>query len=222
MLTPQAHNQYLRYEVGTSVVQVLSPNGGGGTGFAVQGDSGTEYIMTNKHVCEVADKGWLIVKPSNGDTLFKRVLYKDNKHDLCLIEGDKRLAPLEIGNSLYKGESMYIVGHPGLRQLTVSEGEFIGYHITKLLDQVEEREQCRGDIIELSPLEQYLYGMEFACIRSYQSYATTAVAYGGNSGSPVVNKWGNVIGVLFAGNPSQNTDNSVVPVSEVKRVLSKF
>jgi V8-like Glu-specific endopeptidase len=64
--------------------------------------------------------------------------------------------------------------------------------------------------------------MEFACFRSYQSYATTATTYPGNSGSPVVNKYGNIIGVLFAGSSKEEKDNYLVPVSEVKRVLSKF
>ena len=223
-LTPQAHNQYLRYEVGTSVVQVLSPTGGGGTGFAVQADSGAEYIMTNRHVCEVAQNGWLVVKQGkNGKGIFKRVIYKDNKHDICLIEGDRRLDPLEIGKGLYIGESMHIVGHPGLRALTVSNGEYIGNYIVKLVDDsAKTREQCHGTIQELPPFLQSLYGIEFVCLKSFLSYSTTAVAYGGNSGSPVVNKYGNVIGILFAGNPQQNTDNFVVPVYEIKRVLSKF
>ena len=222
-ITPQLHNQYLRHEVGSSVVQVLSPNGGGGTGFAVKADSGNEYIMTNKHVCEVAVNGWLVIKQDGKPGVFKRVIYKDNKHDLCLVEGDKRFSPLDIGSDLYKGESMHVVGHPGLRQLTVASGEYIGYYIVELLDtSITDRNKCHGEIYNLNALEKYIYGFEWVCIRKYKSYATTAVVYGGNSGSPVVNKWGNIVGVVFAGNPKQNTDNFVVPVSDVKRVLSKF
>lgn len=223
LLTPQVHNQYLRYEVGESVVQVLSPDGrGGGTGFAIEADSGNKFIMTNKHVCEAAMNGWLKIK-GNGLDVFKKVVYKDNKHDLCLIQGDNRLSPLDIGSSLYKGQSMYIVGHPGLRQLTVAEGEFIGFHEIELVDSsVTLKNQCKGEVYILTPMEQWLFGREWVCIRSYMSYATSAIAYGGNSGSPVVNKYGNLVGVLFAGNPRQNTDNYVVPLSEVKRVLSKF
>lgn len=221
-ITPQLHNQYLRYEVGSSVVQVLSPAGGGGTGFAVEAESGNRYIMTNKHVCDAAQNGWLIIKKDN-ESIFKRVIYKDNKHDLCLVEGDKRFDALDIGKSLYKGESMFIVGHPGLRQLTVASGEYIGFDTVELVDEnILNKNQCKGEIYELSPFQALMFGREWVCIRKYLSYATTAVAYGGNSGSPVVNKWGNVIGVLFAGNPRQNTDNFVVPVYEINRVLKKF
>lgn len=223
LLTPQVHNQYLRSSVGGSVVQVLSPKGGGGTGFAVKADSGNEYIMTNRHVCEAAVNGWLLIKQDQGQPVFKRVVYKDRIHDLCLVEGDKRYSPLDLGKSLYKGESMYIVGHPGLRQLTVSEGEYIGFDSVELVDEsVVNKNQCKGKIYELNVFEAMMFGKDWVCLRSYLSYATTAVAYGGNSGSPVVNKWGNVIGVLFAGSPRQNTDNFVVPLYEIKRVLSKF
>ncbi len=221
LLTPQAHNQYLRYEVGSSTVQVLSPAGGGGTGFAVKAASGAEYIATNKHVCEAAVGGWMLVKQDEGDSSFKRVVYKDNKHDICLIEGDKRFDTLELGAYPYKGESHYIVGHPGLRQLTVSKGEYIGFDIVKLLDRVKLRSQCKGQIMELNIFEQMFYGMEFVCVRSYKSYGSTAIAHGGNSGSPVVNKWGNVIGILFAGS-NQAGDSYVVPLYELERVLNKF
>ena len=71
-------------------------------------------------------------------------------------------------------------------------------------------------------MQQAIYGIEFACIRKYRSYSTTAVAYPGNSGSPVVNRYGNVIGVLFAGSSQQERDNYVVPLAELKRVLNKF
>jgi len=223
LIEPQLHNSYLRWEVGQSVVQVLSPAGGGGTGFAIKSASGDHFIATNKHVCEAAVNGWMLIKRSEkSEPIFKRVVYKDNKHDLCLIQGDKRLSPLDLGSRPDKGDFHYVIGHPGLRQLTVSQGEYIGMANVELLDQVKERSQCKGRIIELSPMQQLYYGIEFACLRSYRSYSTTAVSYPGNSGSPVVNKFGNVIGVLFAGSAEQERDNYVVPLAELKRVLNKF
>lgn len=219
----QLHNSYLRWEVGQSVVRVLSPAGGGGTGFAIKADSGEHFIATNKHVCEAAVNGWMVIKQDEDlAPVFKRVVYKDTKHDLCLIQGDKRLSPLDLGSHPDKGDFHYVIGHPGLRQLTVSQGEYIGYDIVQLIEQVEKREQCKGKIYDLSIMEQVLFGMEFVCVRSYKAYASTAVVYGGNSGSPVVNKYGNIIGVLFAGSTEQERDNYIVPLAELKRVLNKF
>ena len=50
-------------------------------------------------------------------------------------------------------------------------------------------------------------------------YIISAITYPGNSGSPVVNYWGNVIGVLFAGERNFHTFGLIVPLDEVKRFL---
>ncbi len=223
IIAPELHNHYLRWEVGESVVQVLSmTSNGGGTGFAVQGASGKKYIMTNRHVCEAQANGTIRVRISEGYTIYRRVIYMDRVHDLCLIEGVSDLSPLSIGSDQNKGDLMYVVGHPGLRELTTSIGEYIGRKSIPLLYNVERREDCPGKIYELSPLQQLFMGRDFACVREYPSLATSAVIYGGNSGSPVVNKWGNLIGVAFAGSTEQERDNYVVPLYYVKRLLNRF
>lgn len=223
-ITPELHNHYLRYEVGESVVQVLHPDKfGGGTGFAVKAKSGKEYIMTNRHVCEVGVDGMVRIQVAGRKkSMMKKIVYKDTVHDLCLIEGVKGLAPLSIGSDLAKGNFLYVVGHPGLRKLTTSIGEYIGREQVELLFEVETREECPGRIFELNPIQQYFFGKEFVCVREYEALATSAVIYGGNSGSPVVNKWGNLIGVAFAGSTEQERDNYIVPLSYVKLVLNKF
>jgi len=221
--SPQIHNSYLRYEVGDSVVKVLvGPGKGGGTGFAVKADSGREYIATNRHVCEATNTGWMYISKDDGFTVWKRIVYIDKNHDLCLLEGDRRLDALTIGKIPNKGDFHYIVGHPGLRPLTVSSGEFVGNGFVTLVQDVLKREQCDGTVYELNPLEMLLFGQEFVCLKKFRAYHTTAVSYPGNSGSPAVDAYGNVIGVLFAGSTESERDNYLVPVTELKRVLSKF
>lgn len=219
---PTLHNKYLRYEVGDSTVQVLGFQGGG-SGFAIKGESGKDYIMTNRHVCDISTNGWVKIKSDKGLSVFKRIVYKDTIHDLCLVEGDSRLDALTLGSAPEKGDSFYIIGHPGLRQLTLSQGEYIGYSLVPMIDDsVIDRNQCTGHVYDLNPLQQFVYGRAWLCVKSFKSYSTTAVAYGGNSGSPVVNNFGNVIGVLFAGSTEQERDNFCVPLEDIKRVLAKF
>lgn len=226
IIAPDAHNAYLRHEVGRNVVQVIvTERGGGGTGFAVKGKSGKQYVMTNKHVCEASEDGktvWLR-KDDEGRGLRRKILYIDKIHDLCIVQGRKDLSALDIGSIPEKGDLIYVIGHPGLRQLTVAKGEYIGYEIIQLPDfQVLSREKCEGTVYELPPILQLYTGLEFVCMFDYRSYSITAPVYGGNSGSPVVNKYGNLIGVLFAGNPDQEHNNYVVPLSHVQRVLARF
>lgn len=219
---PESHSRFLRWKVGESVVKVMSSERGGGTGFAVKAASGENYIATNAHVCEGSKNGWVTIKKDKGLKTFKKIVYKDKKHDICLVEGDSRLDNLSIGSDQQRGEYHWVIGHPGLRKLTVSQGENIGISTVKLLDNVDNREQCTGTVMELEFFEQLMFGRDFICIKSFKSYATTAVVYGGNSGSPTVDKYGNVIGIVFAGNKEQERDNHIVPVKELKRVLKLF
>lgn len=223
-IQPQLHNSYLRYEVGESTVKVMVSEQGGGSGFAVTAASGQEFIATNKHVCDAAEKGWVKIVSDSGLEAWKRVVYIDKKHDICLVEGDKRLSPLELAyGDRSPGEIHYIVGHPGLRPLTIQAGEFVGFYTVQVLDESPKtKDQCHGKVQVLSPMEQFMYGQEWVCVRSYRSYSSSAVAYGGNSGSPVVNKYGNVIGILFAGPRDQEHVSFIVPSYELRRVLNKF
>jgi S1-C subfamily serine protease len=218
VITPELHNHYLRWNVGESVVKVVSPqtDESGGTGFAVKGASGEDYIMTNRHVCGVGTAGLVKIKFHDGTFLYKRIKHIDKVHDLCLIEGVKGLKPLDIGKDLGVGEFLYVVGHPALRPLTVSSGEYIGREDIELAAEVETREACSGRVLELPPIYRFIYGVEFLCLLKYESMVTTAVIYGGNSGSPVVNRWGQLIGVAFAGNVEQEHNNYI------KLFLNKF
>lgn len=223
IIAPEAHNHFLRWRVGESVVQVLSmTSNGGGTGFAVQGASGKNFIMTNRHVCEVQANGVIRVKVGDNEPIIRKVIHMDSIHDLCLIEGVKGLSPINLGSNQEKGDFLFVVGHPGLRQLTTSQGEYIGREIVELEYDVEKREDCPGQVIELPLIYQILMGKEFVCLRPYEALATSAVIYPGNSGSPVVNRWGNLIGVAFAGSTQQERDNYIVPLRYVIAVLKQY
>ncbi|GAF72486.1 unnamed protein product, partial [marine sediment metagenome] len=46
--------------------------------------------------------------------------------------------------------------------------------------------------------------------------------YGGASGSPIVNKWGNVIAVTFAGHNARSKDMFAVPLVKLREFLNSI
>lgn len=213
-------DSYYRNEVGDHVVRIYNmEETGGGTGFHIVGEkTGEQFILTNSHVCEAADPKGLVLVEHNGEKIPRKVLEHYEHHDLCLVEPlSDHEGGIDIAGSLDKGEDTIIVGHPSLRQLTLSHGEYIGKEKIQLAKLVDSPKECDGKFVE--DLMTLIMTGKFVCLVSIQTSAISNPSYPGNSGSPVVNKYGNVVGVLFAGNRAQVHDSYMVPLKYIKDFL---
>lgn len=192
---PELHLRYLRYTVAPKVVKVTN-NGGGGTGFYVKAPSGDTYILTNKHVCGTDPTKKVNVIDQDGTTRVRQIYMVSMDHDLCLIypaESDVEGLDLQ-DKGIDVGDQVAIIGHPHLTPLAVARGTYNGQ----------------------TPME-----LPFAFMLNIPEVLqvgwTDAASYPGNSGSPVVNFYGDVVGVLFAGSAAHV--NMIVPLTEIKRFL---
>jgi S1-C subfamily serine protease len=197
---PQFHGNYIRDKVGSQVVMILDKEGmGGGTGFAVKAPSGKSYVITNAHVCAIGiETGIVYAKSDTGRPIPLKILERSNQSDLCVLEGLARLTGLTIASGVDLGEELGIVGHPQLMPLTLTRGQLIGYANVAVMVDVGPCEKDEG----MYRTVMSMFGP--VCIEINHSGLTTIPALGGNSGSPVVNFWGNIVGVLYAGDPSNN------------------
>lgn len=189
---PSIHSSFLRNKVGIAVTKVMRDAGRGGTGFQVITPSGKEVIVTNKHVC--GDEKHLTVIIDNEPSLHQ-VIATSKVHDLCIIEGSNRLSSISLSSNPEIGDTVAIVGHPMLTPLQISRGEINGFTPGMTLPFLMEL-----DILPLIPV-----------------YWTSAASYPGNSGSPVIDFFGNVVGILFAG--AEDHINMIIPVSSLKKFL---
>lgn len=244
---PEIQNKYYRSHVGSKVYMIKNSKAerSGGTGFAVKSPSGASYILTNDHVCGVSkDKQTVEVVSEDGSSMRRRILAHDGNSDLCLIEGLPGIEGLRVARSgPALGDSLWAVGHPRLMPTHVSHGEMTGEEDVQImmgpisvLDpdgkdvQIPPEsggilaEQCTlpKNKIQTIDIEAFFATLKVKiCIVEVKgAYITSAIVHPGNSGSPVVNFWGNVEGVVFA---SDGTNwGRMVSLDDIKEFLKNY
>ncbi|HEY3203628.1 MAG TPA: Do family serine endopeptidase [Thermoanaerobaculia bacterium] len=168
----------------------------GGTGFIISEDG---YIVTNNHVIEGADK--VEVRINNREKYTARLIGKDPATDLALLKVDvkQRLTPLSLGDSekLRVGDWVMAIGDPLNFDKTVTVG----------VVSAKDRSGLTAD----------------AATRSFENYIQTDAAINfGNSGGPLLNVTGEVIGINTAMfRPAQNI-GFAVPVNTLKAILPQL
>jgi S1-C subfamily serine protease len=222
------HN-FIRSKVGSEVVSIIDPSQGGGTGFHIQGKSGQTYIMTNVHICEMSTDGkpLLVTQEGLDEYVPRKVIFMSKKHDICLMEPLPGHTGIKLASSVDIGEEITVVGHPHLRPLTLSKGEVIDNQAITTIPKFailtqDDLDYCKelnnSEVVTVASF----FGQLDICVVKDITLQISAIAYPGNSGSPVVNKFGNVIGLLFAGNSQAVNDAYLVKLEHLKEVLDLY
>lgn len=173
-----------------------------GSGFIISSDG---YILTNDHVAGNGSE--IVVTLTNGKNYNAKIVGTDAVSDICLlkIEGDN-LPYLKLGNSddIIIGEWVIALGNPfGLFEVnnkpTVTVGVISATNMN--LNKIERR--------------YYLNMIQ-----------TDAAINGGNSGGPLVNSLGEVIGmntlIYTAGSQGNIGLGFAIPINKVKKILDEI
>lgn len=219
------HLKYLR-NLGQNVVLIHNLVGSGATGFIVQGKSGKTYVMTNNHVCGLEEQG-TILGTYQGYEYPLQVLKRYEMNDLCVMSAPSPAKKgFKIAKSYELGETAYAIGHPQLEPLSISVGELSDTILVKIVMKVNaDKKDCTGPTYEYNtediPSVARFMGVESLCIRKLIANTSSIVIEPGNSGSPIINIWGSVIGVVFAAN-DHGTRSYVVPLTDLKSFLESL
>jgi len=168
----------------------------GGTGFIISEDG---YVVTNNHVIDGADK--IEVRINNREKYAAKLVGKDPATDLALLKIDvkQRLTPLPLGDSdrVRVGEWVMAIGDPLNFDKTVTVG----------VVSAKDRSGLTAD----------------AATRSFENYIQTDAAINfGNSGGPLLNTNGEVVGINTAiFRPAQNI-GFAVPINTLKTILPQL
>lgn len=182
--------------------------GGGvvtGTGWYVTND----LIVTAYHVVMNAHLFIDVLVPGSEDVQHAQVVAKDPTHDIAILKlanasadpgGNLRTAPYAEAAQLTTSEPTYLVGYPGGGPETTTTG-----HVVATGQQVPYADQAPA-----------------VAFTGYDFINDTAYTAPGNSGGPLVDPWGQVIGVAVAGNPAGGQVSWETPVMFVEQLISQF
>jgi serine protease Do len=179
-------------EARNSIVQVHNERRGGGTGIVWQEDG---RVLTNHHVVP-SDHDSIHVRFPDGRDFEARVLQRNPQLDLAVLKiqhsADKfQTLPLGDSTKLRVGEWVFAIGHPWGQRWVVTAG-IVSAVSTITLRQGGRMQYIKSDV-RLAP---------------------------GNSGGPLLNADGHVIGInamIFGGDLSVS-----IPIYSVKNWLAKL
>jgi putative serine protease PepD len=189
-----------------SVVTVKVPVAGGtalGSGFIVSSEG---YVVTNDHV--VSGGNGVSVILSDGSTVSAKLVGSDPESDLAVIKINRAgLVPVELGDSstVQVGDPVLAVGSPLALPGTVTSGI-------------------------ISAVDRLLAAGDAHQTRYYAAIQTDAAINHGNSGGPLLDGSGQVIGINSVIKSMATTDDDAgsiglafaIPVNQARRVAEEI
>jgi serine protease Do len=176
------------------------PQIGGGSGFFISHDG---EILTNAHVVEGlngSESPKIVVKTADGKKYPAAVLGKDKALDVALLKIDIQHAPyVKLGDSdsLKVGEWVVAIGNPLSLEHTVTQGIISAKGRTS-------NEMRANDMLVAGFLQ------------------TDAAINRGNSGGPLINMKGEIIGINTAIRADGQNIGFAAPISPVKNILGEL
>lgn len=186
-----------------------------GTGFSVLYDRkiGKSYVLTNAHICAIQNQFSLpsrfyyenknsLMSPSyTMESGALKVIALDEEKDLCLMESGFYILPAKIAEESYKVKQMEkikIIGAPnGVYPIVLDS------YISNLIS----RELIGGKITD----------------RPF--YLVSSIIHSGQSGSPIFNKKGEVIGIIFINLNNKNGPiygAAAIPIEDIREFLKLY
>ncbi len=188
--------------VTTNWLGMTTTGAAAGSGFIISQDG---YIVTNYHVVNVNGASSITVAMYDGTTYPATLVGYDEEHDLAVLKIDATgLTPVVLGDSdaLVVGEEVVAIGNP-LGELTFS--------------------QTSGTVSALNRSVTLSSGVTMKLIQ------TDTAINAGNSGGPLFNQYGQVVGIVNAKYSSNSsTEASIdnigfaIPINQVKNLITQL
>jgi len=191
----------LNMNTGRTTVTKEKVKKGSGTGFLITSDG---LILTNKHVVNAGGKNaeYQIVLTS-GKQYFAQLIGKDPLNDLAVLKiFDKNLPFVELGDSasLQVGSSVIAIGNAlGLYQNSVTKGIVSGLGRNIIASDHVGNSEVLDNVVQ-----------------------TDAEINVGNSGGPLIDLNGKVVGINVAIDQSASSIGFAIPINDARPVINSI
>lgn len=151
---------------------------------------GNGLILTNAHVVDTEHND-ITIRTYTGESYTGTLLRVDNEKDLALLSFDSDAEGFTFADDLYKGMPVMTVGQPtGLPQWSFSEGT---------VQSLDYEYTCQG--------------------KAYSGYMSDNQVIGGNSGGPLLDSDGELVGIIRA--KTEHDYALSIPMVDIKEFLSE-
>ena len=174
-----------------------------GSGFVISSNATSSYIVTNYHVIHGVDD--IKVFFANGDSYDATLVGGEQENDIAVLrveQGNLQTVTLGDSDALNVGEEVYAIGNP-LGELTFT---FTGGYVS-----AKDRSVTMSDGTVMNMLQ------------------TDTAINNGNSGGPLFNEYGQVIGIVSAKlSGSSNSEATVeglgfaIPINDVRDMITSI
>jgi S1-C subfamily serine protease len=180
---------------------IVDQNSNIGTGFIVDSNG---IIVTNQHVVSDLESDYVVIT-SAGDQYNVVDIERDNTNDIAVLKIDATELPtLTLGdsNAIIVGQTVIAIGTP--------LGEYVGSVTTGIVSGLDR------DVVAST-------GWFGSTAKTYENVIQTDAAVNpGNSGGPLLNTSGKVIGVNFATTSGADNIAFALPINVVKDRVEEY
>ena len=176
-----------------------------GSGFVIESSNSRTLVVTNDHVIEGSPAS-ISVYVGREDAVSAHVLSTSGQKDICILELSYpvNIRPVKLSsNEVKQGDIVYAVGFPGASD-TLSDKE---------AQTSDEATITSGIVSSIRGLTTSAYGSSVSILQ------INADLNSGNSGGPLFNSNGHVVGINTYGITSAQGVNGAINVSELEAFL---